>query len=1070
MSTDPPYTAMNLSLEISSHPASIDEETPPRPLVDHLGSVTMRALWSLSGERHDPTIPPDDPLLRGLWVSTWCHDAGKAFPPFQWYLAGKAIDTTPPGPDDEPWSDQQQDWYDHGQAMQRKLDAIVEQTAQSIRYHSRFGALLTYHILRVHGYGRRDSLAGFLAVARHHNTIPDAAEYVFNVAEDERERVEVLQGATDDSLANWKNAWCWKQALALSSADGWADARDYLETLVETVSDGETSLATFLAALLGDAAPTSPDQHDLPYVIGASSNEVMGSPLLDDLRSTVVPPYKVQADAAAIPDGTYDRVLRYWSALTMADTTDVAGIDHERLLATHLPRQAVTDQIDSLGGDADNSFEKQLNTARENARRQVTQTGRQRILDALDARPRGVVAELTLPTGLGKTLTSLELATWLREDLAETTPGEPPRIVYGLPFTAIIEQTQALLEADPDGDGAGFGLDPFGDTFTPHSHLNETVTFPTDENVVDGTLSALNYTPTRNDYELAEMWRSGLTLTTFVQLFESLAKPSKSQGRKLPALTNSIIILDEPQAVPYSWWAGVRRLVELLVTEYNATVIAMTATQPKLFDDSDVLDPVTLIDDQQRYFQAGQRVTYAFDNSVWQYGSKEINERVQAPLRSYDEAGRRLADAALHGTPSCQCDDDDADPGTATSVLAVCNTVRSARVLRDETVVAWLDDTSFTADDIVDVGRLYDKWLDDPNTLSLVQSFYRANIGNGEEPIFDGDENPNNWTDTRDVPTDVVVEYLLGLLDEHDPDALIGMLTARHRPADRTVLTELADRLATGERPFVLSTTQVIEAGVDISFGVVYRDLAPLEHIVQAAGRCNRSFEWGEAGGTVVVWRLAAPPQDYPTVDPLVDQSVAVGQPVQESDGSGKTPGERIYEGDQGTLLRVVARELYTEVIDQDVDPLAVPDHVIANDAIESYYEAMQKHVSSDPEIPRAIDQCKGETLRSFSFIPDEYESQDLLVARTARERDRIGNLRSAWLAGDQNNVFDALTTFADCRVSVPVNESVRAAINDLPRIDGESSDQPSGVDVRPLLAGQTSSVSYSSVYGVRFG
>lgn len=64
------------------------------------------------------------------------------------------------------------------------------------------------------------------------------------------------------------------------------------------------------------------------------------------------------------------------------------------------------------------------------------------------------------------------------------------------------------------------------------------------------------------------------------------------------------------------------------------------------------------------------------------------------------------------------------------------------------------------------------------------------------------------------------------------------------------VLERIKERLAEGKLCYLVAS-QCIEAGVDLDFPVVYRALAPLESIIQAAGRCNRNGD-GPDGRVVV--------------------------------------------------------------------------------------------------------------------------------------------------------------------------------------------------------------------------
>lgn len=65
-------------------------------------------------------------------------------------------------------------------------------------------------------------------------------------------------------------------------------------------------------------------------------------------------------------------------------------------------------------------------------------------------------------------------------------------------------------------------------------------------------------------------------------------------------------------------------------------------------------------------------------------------------------------------------------------------------------------------------------------------------------------------------------------------------------PVDRKAVIKAAKDLLKRKIPFVLVSTQTIEAGVDLDFDIGYRDLAPLASIIQVAGRINRAGDKGK--------------------------------------------------------------------------------------------------------------------------------------------------------------------------------------------------------------------------------
>ncbi|MCX2948999.1 CRISPR-associated helicase Cas3' [Lentzea sp. NEAU-D7] len=97
---------------------------------------------------------------------------------------------------------------------------------------------------------------------------------------------------------------------------------------------------------------------------------------------------------------------------------------------------------------------------------------------------------------------------------------------------------------------------------------------------------------------------------------------------------------------------------------------------------------------------------------------------------------------------------------------------------------------------------------------------------------------------------------LYRLVADRRPDVAVVHLSTRMCPRHREVALARIRKLLGDKEPVLVVSTQLVEAGVDLDFPVVFRALAPAESLQQAAGRANREGSL-PGGGRVVVFDAA---------------------------------------------------------------------------------------------------------------------------------------------------------------------------------------------------------------------
>ena len=313
---------------------------------------------------------------------------------------------------------------------------------------------------------------------------------------------------------------------------------------------------------------------------------------------------------------------------------------------------------------------------------------------------------INVPTGTGKTILAYSAAFYISNKIVQQDENIKPQIIYSLPFTSVIDQNYEVLKD------------------IVSSNTKDKIT--SDDLIKFHSVTPIEYYGFEG-YDARfcfENWQSKIISTTFVQLLNTIFITGKNSiVNRFHRLANSVIILDEVQAIDEKYYKIISEFIQILSKEYNCYIILVTATMPI------ILNTIDLIEDKERYFRALNRIV------IENYSQNEI---------TLDE----FKDIVL----------DDICENNDKSFLIVLNTVRSSKE---------------------------------------VYKYIKENTK--REVIY--------------LSTEIYPKLRL----------------------------EKINKIKNSNKKYIVVSTQLIEAGVDIDMDIVYRDFAPLDSINQTAGRANRN-------------------------------------------------------------------------------------------------------------------------------------------------------------------------------------------------------------------------------------
>lgn len=414
----------------------------------------------------------------------------------------------------------------------------------------------------------------------------------------------------------------------------------------------------------------------------------------------------------------YFKTNYLFSLLIEADKLDAS--DTIPYYPSSLPAHAVDDRF----GNPEFS-DKPLQKMSQNELRNLVRAEVNKNFERVDILDKHIFT-IAAPTGIGKTMTSLDFVLKLRKKI-EDEKGYLSQIIYGLPFINIIEQS----------------LSEYEKTLGPNNimaHYQYADIFGNDENEKN------EVSDDEESYSQKKMawdtWQKDIVITSFVQLFETLIGNRNKLLKKFRHFADSIIILDEVQTLSIEKLPIIGAALYYLCRFLNARILVMTATQPKLFE----------------------------------LMERELGIKTENPL------------------------------------YKPCNLLqRDNEVFQcfNRTKIVALIEKKINNEEFIEIFDTY--WTSEKSCLMVVNKVSRS------IDIFN------------------LLKYYLAEYEDVELFYLSTNITPiqRHRVIERI-------KLLLPKKVCILVSTQVVEAGVDLDFDMGFRDLGPIDSIVQVAGRINR--------------------------------------------------------------------------------------------------------------------------------------------------------------------------------------------------------------------------------------